>query len=169
MSLIILKPSCGHVIHIICPMDALILKGEILKLFSVWIQNKNLWHSKLVGDQQSVADQNYTLITIFCSNWDLGNFQTGSLSLSQFQKMASSVSISTLLPHSSSLTKTKLSDVNPRICFLANNNNPNKPLLSSHLSTFHSQVFINRNDGSHTHLSPRAALSSSGKTKTITE
>ncbi|KAK6132521.1 hypothetical protein DH2020_033730 [Rehmannia glutinosa] len=82
--------------------------------------------------------------------------------------MAPTLAISTLVPHSS-LSKSKPSVVNPRICFLANS--PNKPLsllnysnqFIANLSAFPShRVCIKRNGGLHNLLSPKAASSSSG-------
>ncbi|KAK6154232.1 hypothetical protein DH2020_008480 [Rehmannia glutinosa] len=82
--------------------------------------------------------------------------------------MAPTLAISTLVPHSS-LSKSKPSVVNPRICFLANS--PNKPLsllnysnqFIANLSAFPShRVCIKRNGGHHNLLSPKAASSSSG-------
>ncbi|KAK6154252.1 hypothetical protein DH2020_008500 [Rehmannia glutinosa] len=83
--------------------------------------------------------------------------------------MAPTLAISTLVPHSS-LSKSKPSVVNPRICFLANS--PNKPLsllnysnqFIANLSAFPShRVCIKRNGGHHNLLSPKAASSSSGE------
>ncbi|KAI3466008.1 hypothetical protein Pfo_022671 [Paulownia fortunei] len=74
--------------------------------------------------------------------------------------MASTVAISSLLPHSS-LTKGKASDVNPRICFLVKA--PNKPLSLPKYSEqpFPCHVCIKRNAGLHNHLSPPKSASSS--------
>ncbi|KAK6132574.1 hypothetical protein DH2020_033676 [Rehmannia glutinosa] len=85
--------------------------------------------------------------------------------------MASTLAISTLVPHSSP-AKSKPSVVNPRICFFARS--PNKPLLLlnysnqfiANLSAFPShRVCIKRNGGHHNHLSPKAASSSSEYTE----
>ncbi|KAK4387170.1 Fatty-acid-binding protein 3, chloroplastic [Sesamum angolense] len=84
--------------------------------------------------------------------------------------MASTVAISTALSHSSTPNpKGKPSNLNPRICFLATT--PNKPLSAlkytkNSASTFPPNLCVQRrNAGLEGRLSPKAASSSSGKSR----